>query len=263
MAIDNPKNSPLASCYIAFSSPEDADREHDSWIYNLFLYCFCTILKKKLQPWFVSSFEQTNKLFILFARLSLLPCVHFARIYARKRKIERKKEGERERGWEGGRGREREKEIRFRYHTFTIFFSFSIFSFFFVQFIVRSHFQISIFWRMEILLKEKFYALCQNKFWKRCEIFFLFFFFLIFLLFFFVSSSFLLHFFRRISYFQTRSRYLTRKLFWLDRCKKRRKGGGLERTKGKSAHRERFRERLSFLAVHTTHSFAQNQFTRV
>lgn len=28
--IDNPKNSPLASCYIAFSSPEDADREHDS-----------------------------------------------------------------------------------------------------------------------------------------------------------------------------------------------------------------------------------------
>lgn len=28
MAIDNPKNSPLASCYIAFSSPEDADREH-------------------------------------------------------------------------------------------------------------------------------------------------------------------------------------------------------------------------------------------
>lgn len=28
MAIDNPKSSPLASCYIAFSSPEDADREH-------------------------------------------------------------------------------------------------------------------------------------------------------------------------------------------------------------------------------------------
>lgn len=37
----------------------------------------------------------------------------------------------------------------------------------------------------------------------------------------------------------------------------------MERTKGKSAQRERSRERLSFLAVHTTHSLAQNQFTRV
>lgn len=45
---------------------------------------------------------------------------------------------------------------------------------------------------MEILLKEKFYALCQNKFWKRCEIFFLFFFFSLFSS---SSSSFLLRFF--------------------------------------------------------------------
>lgn len=135
------------------------------------------------------SFLRSNKrlsFFILFARLSLLPCVHFARIYARKRKIERKREGEREK--EGGR----EKEIRFRYHTFTIFFFLFFLFFFSCSLLCDRTFEFLFSEEWKILLKGKFYALCWNKFWKCCEIFFLFFFFFLnfFLFFFFFSSSF-------------------------------------------------------------------------
>lgn len=174
MAIGNPKNSPLASCYIAFSSPEDADREHDFWIYNLFLYCFCTILKKKRQPWFVSSFEQTIKLFyfIRTAKSSTL-CTFRANIRKKEKNREKERGGERERGREG----ERDSISISHFH----YFFFSIFSFFFfVQFIVRSHFRISIFWRMENPSERKVLCSVLEQILKMLwNLFSFFFFFLI------------------------------------------------------------------------------------
>ena len=172
MAIGNPKNSPLASCYIAFSSPEDADREHDFWIYNLFLYCFCTILKKKRQPWFVSSFEQTIKLFyfIRTAKSSTL-CTFRANIRKKGKNREKERGGERERGREG-------EGDSISISHFHYFFFFSIFSFFFsCNLLCDRTFEFLFSEEWKILLKGKFYALCWNKFWKCCEIFFLFFFF--------------------------------------------------------------------------------------
>ena len=185
MAIGNPKNSPLASCYIAFSSPEDADREHDFWIYNLFLYCFCTILKKKRQPWFVSSFEQTIKLFyfIRTAKSSTL-CTFRANIRKKGKNREKERGGERERGREG-------EGDSISISHFHYFFFFLFFLFFFRAIYCA-------------IALSNFYFLKNGKsFWKESfmlcvgtnsenvvkSFFFFFFFFLNFFLFFFFFSS--------------------------------------------------------------------------